>query len=474
MSAMNSSDRWHSDLAVPKTGSLLGIVTAIYTIGNMTGSFVAGPAGDRWGRKVGMVIGNSITLVGAIVLFSARNHHAFLAGRFLTGFGLSISRSSAPSWVAEMSPPQWRGPAIMLYNSLWLIGAIIASAIAFASGPIQSSLSWRLPLIIQVVPTSIVLLGVWFLPESPRWLIANDRLDDACRILTKYHADGDENSSLVSLEIAEMQESIKLEASDKRWYDYSEFVSTPGNRYRLFMVVSIGFIGITSFSSVIINTSDLHLLLGQWGGSNLTGYYLANNLRNIGITAQNRLLVYNMAYYISALGGASIGSLLSNKIGRRPQLLFGCLSMSACLVALIGVTSQYHKGESSSLSNLTIAFIFFVGIFHSGGVNPLVVAYPVECLHTNTRSKGMGINNLVLNAAEFVNTYAAPIALANIAWKIYIVYAVWNIVQAVWVYVFFVETKDRTLEEMDEIFKAKNPVTASLKDARVSGFDGGI
>lgn len=173
--------------------------------------------------------------------------------------------------------------------------------------------------------------------------------------------------------------------------------------------------------------------------------------------------MYNMAYYISSLGGAGIGSILSNKIGRRPQLLFGCLSMSACLVALIGTTSQYHKGQSASLSNLTIAFIFFVGIFHSGGVNPLVVAYPVECLHTNTRSKGMGINNFVLNAAEFVNTYGTPIALANIAWKVYIVYAAWNIVQAVWVYLFFVETKGRTLEEMDNIFKAKNPVKASLK-----------
>lgn len=246
MSAMNSSDRWHSDMKVSKTGGLLGIVTAIYTVGNMLGSFVAGPAGDRWGRKVGMVIGNSITLVGAIVLCTAGSYHSFLAGRFLTGFGLSISRSSAPSWVGEMSPPQWRGPAIMLYNSLWLIGAIIASAIAFASGPIQSSLSWRLPLILQVVPPSIVLLGVWFLPESPRWLIANDRLDDARRILTKYHADGDENSRLVLLEIAEMRESIKMEASDKRWYDYSEFISTRENRYRLFMVVSIGIIGMTS------------------------------------------------------------------------------------------------------------------------------------------------------------------------------------------------------------------------------------
>jgi hypothetical protein len=61
-----------------------------------------------------------------------------------------------------------------------------------------------------------------------------------------------------------------------------------------------------------------------------------------------------------------------------------------------------------------MAFIFFVGIFHSGGINPLVVAYPVECLHTNTRAKGMGLNNFSLDVVEFVNTYGAPIGLKKI------------------------------------------------------------
>lgn len=158
-----------------------------------------------------------------------------------------------------------------------------------------------------------------------------------------------------------------------------------------------------------------------------------------------------------------MGSLVCDRVGRRKLLLFGCLSMSACLVALAGCTSQYHPTQSATLSNLTIAFIFFVGIFHSGGINPLVVAYPVECLHTNTRAKGMGLNNLVLNAAEFINTYATPIGLKRIGWKIYLVYIFWNIVQAAWVYFCFIETKGHTLEEMDHIFESKNPVKESLK-----------
>ena len=199
----------------------------------------------------------------------------------------------------------------------------------------------------------------------------------------------------------------------------------------------------------------------------MTGYYQANILRSIGVTAQSQLLVFNLAYYVAALGGATIGSLVCDRVGRRALLMFGCLSMCFCLIGLTGLTSQYYPGQPTPISNLTIAFIFFVGIFHSAGINPLVVAYPVECLHTNTRAKGMGLNNFTLNVAEFVNTYGTPIGLQNIGWRMYIIYTVWNLVQTVWIYVSFVETRGRTLEELDAIFEAKNPVKESLKKTHV-------
>ncbi|KAJ5619151.1 hypothetical protein N7510_003135 [Penicillium lagena] len=448
MGAMNSNDRWHSDLGIPKTGGYLGIVTAIYTIGNLVGSFVAGPVSDRYGRRIGMFVGSVVVLVGAIVMSTAQTSGAYMAGRFLSGFGVALVRSAAPAFVTEIAPPQWRGPATLLYNSLWLIGAILASGVAYSTGPLNSSMSWKIPLILQVIPSAIVVIFSLFLPESPRWLVANDRYEEARELLVKYHAGGNENSPLVALEMAEMRASIRQQASDKRWYDYSELVNSKSSRYRTFLVFSMG-------------------CIGQWGGSNLTGYYQANILRSIGVEAQASLLAYNLGYYVAALGGATIGSLTCDMVGRRKLLMFGCLAMCCCLVALTGLTSQYHSTQSSSVSNLTIAFIFFVGIFHSGGINPLVVAYPAECLHTNTRAKGMGLNNFTLNVAEFVNTYGAPIALARMGWRIYIIYAVWNVVQTAWIYFFFVETKGRTLEELDAIFESKNPVKESLKKVKL-------
>ena len=213
------------------------------TIGSMVGSFAAGPSADRYGRRFGMFLGSAIVVLAAILMSAGNTRGSFLAGRFFAGPGGAICASAGSSWVAESSPPQWRGPTTLLFNSLYLPGAIIASAVGYAAGKIDSDLSWRLPVIIQIVPAALVVFFVWFLPESPRWLISNDRHDEARKLIAKYHAAGDEHSPVVALQMMQMNVAISQSASDKRWYDYSEFFNTRSNRYRLFLVVSMGFIG---------------------------------------------------------------------------------------------------------------------------------------------------------------------------------------------------------------------------------------
>ena len=136
--------------------------------------------------------------------------------------------------------------------------------------------------------------------------------------------------------------------------------------------------------------------------------------------------------------------------------------MAVVLVALTVCTSQYTPTLSVRLSNLKVAFIFFVGIFYSGGINPLVVAYPVECLHANNRAKGMGLNNFVLNAAEFVNTCATPIGLKNIGWKVTSFTSSGTSFKLSG-FISSSSKRGHTLEEMDNIFESDHPVKESLR-----------
>ena len=105
------------------------------------------------------------------------------------------------------------------YNCGWFGGSIPAAAITFGTNYMSTNLAWQIPIILQAFACLIVMVAVFFIPESPRFLIANGREDEAVDFLVKYHGNGDPNSKLVALEIAEMRDNIRLDGIDKRWWD---------------------------------------------------------------------------------------------------------------------------------------------------------------------------------------------------------------------------------------------------------------
>lgn len=128
----------------------------------------------------------------------------------------------------------------------WHGGSIPAAAITLGTQSIKSDLSWRLPLIFQCVPALFVCLIVWFLPESPRWLIANGRDEEAHSFLTRFHGGGNPNHPVVEVEWEEFKTSILTDGADKRWYDYTEIFKTKSHRWRFFMVIMMVSLSISS------------------------------------------------------------------------------------------------------------------------------------------------------------------------------------------------------------------------------------
>ncbi len=188
-------------------------------------------------------------------------------------------------------------------------------------------------------------------------------------------------------------------------------------------------------------------------------------IENAGIKDKNKQLLINAINPIFSMIGAIYGATLLDKLGRRFMMLAGLTGALFSYVLLTAFTAESE--ETASLSYGVIVSIFLFGIIFAWGFTPLQTLYAVECLENRTRAKGSGLNFLFLNVAMVVNTYGISVGIQKIGWKLYLVYIVWICIEIITIYFFFVETAGKTLEEMSEIFNAKNPRKESTKKTKV-------
>jgi len=451
---------------VENDGIWAGIVASMYQIGGVVALPFVGPCVDGFGRRWGMFIGAATVIIGTAIQASANASGQFMGGRFLLGFGVSIAASAGPMYVVEANHPAFRGVLGAMYNTLWFSGAIIAAGSARGALNVGGDYSWRLITWLQALFSGLIALFCLWLPESPRWLYVNGKKDQAKAILTKYHGNGNEDSPWVQLQLHEYEELLNMDGADKRWWDYRALFRDRAAAYRL-------------SCNIILS------IFGQWAGNAVLSYFLGSVLDTAGYThpieQANITLINNCQQFAWAILGAT----MVDKIGRRPLMLF---SFSACTVIWLGMTIASSQFESSyigddadgkpiytntSASKAALAMIFIFGAFYSVGITPLQALYPVEVLSFEMRAKGMAFSNLAVNAAGLLNQFAWPVSMEKIGWKTYIVFTIWDAVQVAVVYFVLPETKGRTLEELDSIFAAKNPVKASVAKKQLAVTESG-
>ncbi|EGC47956.1 lactose permease [Histoplasma capsulatum var. duboisii H88] len=326
-------------------------------------------------------------------------------------------------------------------------GSITATSAVYASHKYlgnQANADWRTPLWVQMLCPGIVCLGIWFCPESPRWLIGNERDEEARAILVKYHANGDSNHPLVKLEMAEMIESLRREGmlSWRNFFDLRVLFKSRSRRYRMMLNVSFSW-------------------FGQFSGNNIASYYLPYLLENVGVADTNTKLLLNIVYAITGWIPAMAGARCHDIIGRRKMLLGCTAGMAVCLAIAAGTAAGYINTGSRSSSSASIAFIYLFGSVFAFAFTSMQPVYPGEVMSNDMRGKGMGVSQLTSGLAGFVNTFAAPVALKNIRYWFYVFFVFWDLFEFAFIYFFYVETKGRTLEELDEVFEAPNPRKAS-------------
>jgi len=355
------------------------------------------------------------------------------------GFGNSMAQLSSPLLLTELCHPQHRGRITAIYNCLWNLGAIVNTWLSFGTKHIASEWAWRIPTIVQGVPSIIQISFIWFIPESPRWLISKDRADEALAVLAKYHANGNSNHSTVQFEYAEIRETLRLEFLARKTSSYLDFLKSKGNRYRLLLIASLG-------------------LFSQWSGNGLVSYYATDIYKSIGIVNTNTQLELNGGLTIMGLIVSTTCALLCDRVGRRPLFLVATLGMLICFIFWTVCSAIYQDSGNAGAGKAVVAFIWLFNFSYALAWSGLLVAYTVEILPFKIRAKGLMVMNFWVQVALVINQYVNPLGFEHLQpnWKLYTIYTCWIGFELVFVYFLYVETKGPTLEEIAKIFDGEN------------------
>lgn len=418
---------WQKTFSEP-TGSSLGLLTAMYSIGSIASLPVAPFISDRYGRKAAIIVGCVIMIAAAAIQTAANGQPQFEGARFFMGFGSSLTQLSSPLLLTEICHPQHRGRVTAIYNCLYNVGALLNSWISFGTNHIGSNWSWRIPTLLQALPSLIQITFIWFCPESPRWLMSKDRHEEALNMLGKYHANGNTHDPTVEFEYAEIKETLRLEFLYKKSSSYLDFMKTPGNRYRLAIIISLG-------------------LFSQWSGTGLIAYYSSTIYKSVGIVQPSTQLGLDAGLKMLKLIISISCALLVDRVGRRPLFLAATAGMLLFFVALTITGNQYSNHPSDSLGIGFVLCFWLHGCAYALAWSGLLVAYTVEILPFKLRAKGIMVMNVAVQAALVINNYVNPLAISkggpwqHDPWKLYCIYTAWIALELVFVYFVYPETR---------------------------------
>lgn len=281
---------------------------------------------------------------------------------------------------------------------------------------------------------SIVILP--FIPESPRWLVYKGHREAALEVIAQTYTNGDTSSPIVLTVFKEIVDTLEYEKQVGQTLSFKQLVKTPTARRRVALACS------GAVFSVI-------------AGNVISSYYLGTMLDNAGITDTTTQLKVNIVLNAWCLVCSILGTWMVDIWGRKPTAVF-CQSFLTIMIFIVGILTAVYgtSGDQNGIYGTVAAVFLFQGAY-SIGWTPLLNLYPPEVLNFPIRSLGLGMCQLANNATAVLIVFTMPIALANIGWKTYMINGAWDVVLIGLLAYYWVETKGKTLEEIDALFEGE-------------------
>ena len=395
MNGLQAVAKWREYFHHP-TGSTLGLFNGAYPIGGIIAVPFVTSVSDHFGRRTGIALGAVVCCLGAVLQAAAHTIPMFVVGRGFIGAGSVLINASGAPLITEIAHPNQRTTATALFNTSYGLGSVVAAWATFGTFRINSSAAWRIPSALQGLPSVIQILGIFFVPESPRWLMSKDRHEEALQMLAKYHAEGDVNDPLVMFEFNEIRETLAKERAYDRgnfWLNYLEFIRTPGNRLRLFILTWCA-------------------CISQMSGNAFISYYLAPILAAAGLTTSLQQTLINATSQMLSWASAVYFATLPSKFGRRILFLCALFCVFLCLVAITTGSAVFAENSSNKASGYAVVvFIYLFSPAYNLRMNRNLGLYVTEIIPFHLRLRGMAIFQFWNLGFIALSTFAIPVGL---------------------------------------------------------------
>jgi sugar porter (SP) family MFS transporter len=385
-------------------------------IGVMVGALVGGAVADRIGRRKTLVWGAILFILGSILAPLSPNVYVLFVARALLGIAVGFTSVTAPVYVSELAPPQSRGMLIGLYQFALTSGIALADLVGYW---FAASQGWRWMFAFGLVPAVLFLFMVLTVPESPRWLFAQNRLAEAASVLKSYT---DEAGATLLLEDIRVSLMTKME---RRW----SALWSPAVRGSL--LIAAGFM-------VLIPATGINAIL----------YYGPQIFSLAGIGSNKSAIFATLLVAITNVLATVIALVLVDRLGRKPLLYAGLGGMT---VALFVLSFCFHQQAQlgPSLGKIATACLMFFITCYAFSIGPIAWIIVSEVFPLRVRGRGVAAATLSFGTSNFLIslTFLSLLKAAGTSLTL-IMYGAFCIVTLFFVRFVIPETKGRELESI--------------------------
>lgn len=403
---------------------LIGWITSAVMLGAIFGGAVAGILSDRLGRRKMILIAAVIFVVGSILCgISPHNGQYFLIGsRVLLGLAVGAASALVPSYMSEMSPAKLRGRLSGINQVMIVSGMLLSYIIDFLLKGLPEEWAWRLMLGMAAVPAIILFFGVLMLPESPRFLVKTNKLDEARKVLSYIRKPGE-----VGQELDQIIQTAKQEEQIANSTTWGTLLS---GRYRALVIAGIG---VAAFQ--------------QFQGANAIFYYIPLIVEKATGHAASEALMWPIIQGVILVLGALFFLVIADKFNRRTLLTVGGAVMGLSFI-LPAILNTFVKSDASPMTMLLFLSIYVA--FYSCTWAPLTWVIVGEIFPLAIRGRASGLASSFNWIGSFLVGLLFPIMTAYMSQEA--VFAIFGII--CFLGVLFIrfcvpETRGRTLEEIE-------------------------